>query len=168
MVVSLNYRLESNKEEEKRCTPPLSDILCAAPRMRSWRAATEEGGPTSCWLGVVHLLGHRATAACDRGEILCSARGAGNGGSVNQLKAQGPSRTCNKSKEEGEEDSSCRREFVEWGCGGRFDPTKSSSIKYIKHGQFFLQYADNSNLKGYEVSPPPPPPLDAPHPGAKR
>ncbi|EKX44705.1 hypothetical protein GUITHDRAFT_109483 [Guillardia theta CCMP2712] len=37
--------------------------------------------------------------------------------------------------------------------GGRgFDPTKSKSIRYIKHGQFFLQYADNSNLKGYEAT----------------
>jgi len=34
----------------------------------------------------------------------------------------------------------------------RFDPTKSKSIRYIKHGQFFLQYADNSNLKGYEAT----------------
>ena len=34
----------------------------------------------------------------------------------------------------------------------RFNPTASKSIKYIKHGQFFLQYADNSNLKGYEAT----------------
>ena len=34
----------------------------------------------------------------------------------------------------------------------RFDPTKSSSIKYIKHGQFLLQYADNTALKGYEAN----------------
>ncbi len=34
----------------------------------------------------------------------------------------------------------------------RFDPTKTSSIRYIKHGQFFLQYADNTNLKGYEAT----------------
>lgn len=60
--------------------------------------------------------------------------------------------------------SRCTREFIEGWGGGRFDPTKSSTIKYIKHGQFFLQYADNSNLKGYEVSPftLPPSHLDAP------
>eukprot|EP00802_Teleaulax_amphioxeia_P011055 Tamp_11085.p1 GENE.Tamp_11085~~Tamp_11085.p1 ORF type:complete len:525 (-),score=133.37 Tamp_11085:383-1957(-) len=34
----------------------------------------------------------------------------------------------------------------------RFNPAASKSIKYIKHGQFFLQYADNSNLKGYEAT----------------
>lgn len=34
----------------------------------------------------------------------------------------------------------------------RFDPVKSKTIRYIKHGQFFLQYADNSNLKGYEAT----------------
>ena len=32
----------------------------------------------------------------------------------------------------------------------RFDPMKSKSLKYVEHGMFMLQYADNSALKGYE------------------
>jgi hypothetical protein len=34
----------------------------------------------------------------------------------------------------------------------RFDPGSSKTLRYIKHGQFLLQYADNSALKGYEAN----------------
>eukprot|EP00291_Cryptomonas_curvata_P005969 CAMPEP_0172177530 /NCGR_PEP_ID=MMETSP1050-20130122/15490_1 /TAXON_ID=233186 /ORGANISM="Cryptomonas curvata, Strain CCAP979/52" /LENGTH=360 /DNA_ID=CAMNT_0012850065 /DNA_START=6 /DNA_END=1088 /DNA_ORIENTATION=- len=33
----------------------------------------------------------------------------------------------------------------------RFDPMKSKTLKYVDHGMFLLQYADNSALKGYEA-----------------
>mmetsp|Transcript_44370 Transcript_44370/g.111080 ORF Transcript_44370/g.111080 Transcript_44370/m.111080 type:complete len:509 (+) Transcript_44370:11-1537(+) len=34
----------------------------------------------------------------------------------------------------------------------RFHPGHSKTLRYIKHGQFLLQYADNSALKGYEAN----------------
>mmetsp|Transcript_3454 Transcript_3454/g.8250 ORF Transcript_3454/g.8250 Transcript_3454/m.8250 type:complete len:549 (-) Transcript_3454:117-1763(-) len=78
---------------------------------------------------------------------------------VMAMHANAESKNCDPKK-----DSGCNkfiRPFYPDECwatwkGGpnctRFDPVKSKTIRYIKHGQFFLQYADNSNLKGYEAT----------------